>query len=127
MTEPNPFDEFGLEATASVHAITERLRELAERAAPHDREAIKALWRRLTLDADERVRLALRAHPRASDALDQPIDSLAAKLRRPPGELDAPVIQATIADVLLDADSPDEPPFAPPDAFGRISALAPSP
>ncbi|MGM0557421.1 MAG: hypothetical protein ACQEVA_13645 [Myxococcota bacterium] len=123
--EDNPFDELGIEPTASPERITAVLRERAQRASPAERERIKTLWRKLTINADERVRLALRAHPGDEDVGSRSTGELADLVPPRLGRLEPPVINATIEDVLLDDADEDDPPdeCGPPAAFDRMSKL----
>lgn len=62
----NPFDVFGLPPTAGLEEITERLRDHLERAAPDERERLRAAWERLLRHPRERALLALGAHPQGA-------------------------------------------------------------
>lgn len=126
MTEDNPFDELGIDPSANAREITDALRKRAQKAAPEERERIKKLWRRLTLNDDERVRLALRAHPQDPDIGQRSIDELARRVPPVRERIDPPPITATIEDALLDESSESAPPeiCGPPTAFADISDLA---
>ena len=78
--DENPFDELGLDPKLSARALTEALRRRAERAPPEQRAALQRLWRRLTLKERDRARWALLAHPRASRAQVQEIETLREKI-----------------------------------------------
>lgn len=128
MSDDNPFDELGVDPTSSPEHITAILRERAEQAStPEARERIKTLWRTLTLNADDRVRLALRAHPNDPRVGDRSHEELAELVPPRFGRKQAPPISATIEDVLLnDADDDDPMPpdeCGPPAAFDRMSDL----
>lgn len=123
--ETNPFDELGIDPTDSAKELTAALRDRAERAHPDDRERIKTLWRKLTLNDDERVRLALRARPKHERVGSRSADELAERVPPRVGGLDAPTMTATIEDVLLDDADSDDPPdeCGPPAAFERMRIL----
>jgi hypothetical protein len=126
VSDENPFDELDIDPTASPERITELLRERAERASPEQRERIKSLWRKLTINADERVRLALRAHPVDEDMGSRSTDELAEVVPPRLGRLEPPELHATVEDVLLDDAEDNAPPdkCGPPSAFERMSELA---
>jgi hypothetical protein len=123
--ETNPFDELGIAPTDSAEELTAALRERAERAHPDDRERIKTLWRKLTLNDDERVRLALRARPKDDRVGSRSADELAERVPPSAGRLDPPKMTATIEDVLLDDAASEDPPdeCGPPAAFERMRRL----
>ena len=62
----NPFDVLGLDPRLGPRALTQILRQRAERALPEERRRLQGLWRQLTLRERDRIRWALRAHPRRS-------------------------------------------------------------
>jgi hypothetical protein len=62
----NPFDVFGLPPTAGLEEITEALQEHMERAAPDERERLRASWERLLRHPRDRAILALGAHPQGA-------------------------------------------------------------
>lgn len=125
MSDDNPFDELGLDPTSSPEGITEVLRRRAERASPDERERIKSLWRKLTINDDERVRLALRAHPSDPDIGARSTEELADQVPPRLARLDPPSITATVEDVLLAEDDQEQPPeeCGPPSAFERMRTL----
>lgn len=125
VSDDNPFDALGIDPTASPEDITAVLRDRAERASPQARERIKSLWRKLTLNADDRVRLALRARPRDERVGNRSTEELADLVPPRLGRLEAPGMTATVEDVLLDTDDSADPPdlCGPPVAFERMGEL----
>jgi hypothetical protein len=60
----SPFLRYGLDPTADLATITERLRELAEDATdPAERDAIRSAWEALTKSPMVRFELALEVSP----------------------------------------------------------------
>jgi hypothetical protein len=86
----NPFEDFDLDPRDGVHAITERLRELAEDAPDEAARArVRSAWEELTLHPARRVRAALLAHPETRPPLGAPPP--------PPARIAEPPL--TVADV----------------------------
>jgi hypothetical protein len=106
MNDTNPFDDLELDPRLDPDQLTDALRRRAERADPEERQRIRELWRRLTVNERDRVRWAFFAHPRPSEADPRSIETLREKV--PPVVLRGkPVpIVPTVADALT---------FTPPD------------
>jgi hypothetical protein len=63
--EGNPFDDFDLDPSEGIQAITSRLRELLDEASASDQERIRAAWQELTQHPARRAELALLSFPDA--------------------------------------------------------------
>lgn len=63
------YDRFGLDPLASEGVITEQLRDLAERATPDERDAIRAAWEALATHPRKRLEEALATFPEVREPL----------------------------------------------------------
>jgi hypothetical protein len=96
--ERNPYLRFGLDPTASLAEITERMRELAEDAtSDEERASLRRAWEALSRSPARRFELALEAGPSPV-----PISLPTVSVGAPP-----PWPEPTLADVLA------RPPLAP--------------
>lgn len=64
--EKNPFVRYGIDPSASVAEITERMRELADGADEAERVALRAAWEALVRSPARRFELVLQAGPSPS-------------------------------------------------------------
>ena len=109
MSEENPFDKLGVDPTMSPNELTERLRRLAQRLPPDERDELRALWRKLTLKDSDRVQWAFFAHPRGDEAPAEPIDELRQRVPPLADRREPPPIEATVSDTLLGFGCPGQP------------------
>jgi hypothetical protein len=106
----NPFDRLGVDPTMTPEQLTERLRRLAQRLPPDERDKVRALWRKLTLKDSERVKWAFLAHPRTDETPAEPIDELRGRVPPLVDRRDPPPLEATVSDTLLAFGCPSAPP-----------------
>ncbi len=106
----NPFDQLGVDPTMSPEELTERLRRLAQRLPPDERDQIRALWRELTLKDSDRIEWAFFAHPRGEGTSAEPIDELRQHVPPLVDRRDPPPLEATVSDALLAFGCPSAPP-----------------
>lgn len=66
------FDRWDIDPAAGPQAITERLRELTERASPKEQDELRRAWEELTLHPRRRIAEALSAHPETRPPLGRP-------------------------------------------------------
>ncbi|MFW5967464.1 MAG: hypothetical protein ACOCV2_08100 [Persicimonas sp.] len=126
MSDENPFDRLGLDPTMSREQLTERLRWLAERLPPDERDELRAVWRQLTLKDAERVEWAFFAHPRDEETEATDIDELRERVPTLVDRREPPPIEATVADALLQFGRPGEPSdtLRPEGRFGEVAREA---
>jgi len=86
----NPFVRFGIDPSATLAEITERMRELAEDASEEERAALRAAWEAIARSPARRFELALEAGPTPA-----PIPPSAARV-----EPSAPWIEPALKDAL---------------------------
>jgi hypothetical protein len=120
----NLFDRWDIDPADGPQAITERLRELAEHAAPRERDALRRAWEELTLHPRRRIAEALGAHPETRPPVGRP----PLPPRPPPPEAHdgevARLAHAPVAAALGPA--PEAPPALPPlDDDPLLGARAP--
>ncbi len=114
--EANPFDLLGVDPRSGPQALTELLRRRAERALPEERKRLQGLWRQLTLKEEDRIRWALRAHPRG--ASDAQIEALRQQLPPALSRYKPAPLRATTRDALTLPDTATaRAPIAPPGCF----------
>jgi hypothetical protein len=86
----NPFVRFGIDPSATLAQITERMRELAEDASDEERAALRAAWEAIARSPARRFELALEAGPTPS-----PVPQGTARAEPP-----TPWIEPALRDVL---------------------------
>lgn len=76
----NPYDFLEVDPRLDSAQLTKELRRRIQRATPEEKARIQEAWESLTLLDEDRVRLALMAHPRPSNADPSSIDVLISRL-----------------------------------------------
>lgn len=111
------FDRFGIDPRGGPAAITERLRELAEDADPHERAEIRAAWEALTMHPLGRLDAALDAFPETRPPMPPPPPRCdAVPTREAPLDLPDLVPRPRVVDALPDPDPAEHGILGPPPA-----------
>lgn len=88
--ESNPFLRFGLDPSASLAELTQRMRELAEDANDAERAELRAAWELLSRSPARRFELVMEAGPAPEPIAGSPVRSVPL----------APTPEPTLRDVL---------------------------
>jgi len=96
----NPFDILEVDPRADTATLTKILRKRVERANEDSKLEIQTAWQNLTLKESERLRWALLAHPRPSEADPTSLDHLKKKLPPAGKPLKELSLKARVIDTL---------------------------
>lgn len=115
---PSAFERWEIDPRSGPAEITARLRELAEDAAPEEREALRAAWEELTLHPRRRFEAALDSHPETRAPLGAPPAALArgAMPAEPPLDLPDLIPRPRLAGALPPPSDAERAMLGPPPA-----------